>query len=89
MPDVLAPKLKPDYNKKILFNKLKPKGAFWCYLKMISYQELGEDLLIEHALKVNIRLCFFIVISMCYKINLTPNTNTCFFEHKRVTTITN
>ena len=51
MPDVLAPKLKPDYNKKNLFNKLKAKGAFWCYSKMISYQELGEDLLIEHALK--------------------------------------
>jgi len=25
---------------------------------------------------------FFIVISMRYTINFTPNTNTCFFEHQ-------
>ena len=25
---------------------------------------------------------FFIVISICYKINSTPNTNACFFEHQ-------
>jgi len=25
---------------------------------------------------------FFIVISMCYKINFTPNTNTCFLSIK-------
>ena len=38
-------------NKKILFDTLKAKGAFWSYSKMISYEELGKDLLIEHVLK--------------------------------------
>ena len=45
------PKLGTEYNKEALFNKLKSKGILWCYSKMLSYQELGDELLIEHVLK--------------------------------------
>ncbi|WP_027353739.1 hypothetical protein [Desulfosarcina sp. BuS5] len=47
----LMPKLGTEYNKEALFNKLKSKGILWCYSKMLSYQELGDELLIEHVLK--------------------------------------
>ena len=45
------PKLGTEYNKEALFNKLKSKGILWCYSKMVSYQELGDELLIEYVLK--------------------------------------
>lgn len=37
--------------KKELFIKLRDKGIFWSYSKDISYEEFGEDLLIEYVLK--------------------------------------
>ena len=41
-----------NYRKKTaLFNKLRDKGIFWSYSKKITYDEAGENLLIEYLLK--------------------------------------
>lgn len=40
------------YRQKVtLFNKLRDKGLFWSYSKEISYEETGENLLIEYLYK--------------------------------------
>ena len=37
--------------KAALFNKLRDKGIFWSYSKDITYEEAGENLLIEYLYK--------------------------------------
>lgn len=41
-----------NYKETIkLFEHLRDKGIFWSYRKDISYEELGEEILIEYVLK--------------------------------------
>lgn len=50
------------YKKKVkLFERLRDKGIFWSYSTNVTYEELGEKLLVEYVLKYadfdDIKLC--------------------------------
>lgn len=52
LSSVAISKIYKNYRKKIaLFSKLRDKGIFWSYSKEITYEEAGENLLIEYLLK--------------------------------------
>jgi len=52
LSNISISKIHKLYRQKVtLFNKLRDKGLFWSYSKEISYEQAGENLLIEYLYK--------------------------------------
>ncbi len=52
LSNVSVSKIYKIYRQKVaLFNKLRDKGIFWSYSKMITYEEAGKSLFIEYLYK--------------------------------------